>query len=1694
MGWGGARPGAGRKKPKAPATPPLKPKPTPEMREAERRSVAAMHEMIEASRAAASSAREKQAHLNPFAIRPDLFPPPAVPKAKGMRLAMDDATNWASNAWAASGAVLGAAQEGLMFLGYPYLSELAQRPEYRTFAETIATEATRKWIKLKGSKAEEEAEEKGATPEQAQDEQAEADDKNDKIKDLEGYLNQLQVRDHYAKIALHDGLFGRSHLYYDFGTDLGDDELKTPIGNGRDELTKAKVTTGSLKRLSVIEPVWTYPTTYNASNPLAPDWYNPQVWYVLGREIHASRIPRFVSREVPDILKPAYSFGGLSLTQLAKPYVDIWLTTRASVGQLIHAFSVMVLMTDLESILQPGVATSLLARVNLFNALRDNQGTFVLNKETEEFKNVSAPLSGLHELQAQAQEHMMSVARIPAVKFTGMQPQGLNASSEGEIRAFYDTIEAFQNAFFRPKLNTTLDFAMISLWGARDEEIVYDFEPLWALSEKEKGELRKADAETDQIRIDTGVVSSEEVRAKVAADPDSGFDNLDPNDVPDLLEEEAQGLQPEGGRPQPIAQGDPTGEVSEGGGANDAVVPFGGGADEAGFEESKHPRDDGGKFTSGSGGGKGVPHAPQFGLQHGKFTAPGGGSSSSSWFTGFGAKKTNVGEPIDVSKMKKVGAQMGSNPGGVFEGEGGEKFYVKRGKSKAHVRNEMVAAALYDLAGTPTLKYRPVEGGEHVATEMAKLDKDNAAKLSKAERAEAARDFAVHAWLANWDAVGTGGDNLGTVRGVPTALDLGGALEFRAQGAPKGKAFGTKVGELDTLRDGSNHDAAKMFGDMTPAQMRESARYVAAIGDQKIKDAVEKNGGDAALAEKLIKRRDDIAERMKTFGEDGDPESPDGTMVVPAGGKMPIKKLNGVAFKPWRPPADWAAVDGQAEIDEPEFFVTPGKRASTGVIVREADGRVWLIQPRNGYGGYEGTFPKGGLEKGLSLQANAIKETWEESGLKVKITGFAGDHEGDASTTRYYHAEREGGDPSQHDDESEGVVLVPESKAAGFLNRKRDQAVLAHDEANFEESKHPRDAEGKFATTAGGGGGPKEFAKELKKIVGKHGEGGSFESAEKKAVAALKNNVGEEDLEAALSPVEAHELKKAHGGSLAKAMQNLAEEHGIGGESLAEEPDDEEEGSLSAKQIEDLPLLGKAMQFVHGGGVPLTNAEATTLASEMGMEMQDVWDMVETTPPDLTPSLETKAPAATSSGGKKTAFGGLWKVGVGAPGSAEEFGHNVGHVLGKPTNAGSTYRTMLGFMMKNAAKHGMPEMAEKLKDKLGEAFFLAGNKAAQQGEGAAAAKAFKKAAELGYLGGSPAAPLLAPAEKAVAAAAKAPTPKAAAKAAEEVKPSSFPAPTAQELEKAKKSVQLQSAYVPGFNELQQMNGAMTVVPEVNKLVNEFNAKYEGKTLTDAGALAQKVNDFKTLGAKVAALKAYVQQNQTELQKKQAAKQKEAAAEQAKKAAAEKEKLKAQHAEVTKELGITEPAELEAFDAFVDHFGGTKNALDKFKSWTAEAQYAAAKNPGHGFEKLSGFEMGCIKAYTGPQSGWINTAIRDDAMTPAQFMFEKVLNAAIDKLPKQTKPTKRGLSLDAATQGKLKPGVIWTHRNFASSSSSGWGGNTKLHITTSGKGGAYVDPISSHKGEDETLFKSNLKLYIEKVENKGGVLQVYCKEM
>lgn len=218
---------------------------------------------------------------------------------------------------------------------------------------------------------------------------------------------------------------------------------------------------------------------------------------------------------------------------------------------------------------------------------------------------------------------------------------------------------------------------------------------------------------------------------------------------------------------------------------------------------------------------------------------------------------------IDPAQLTRVGGRLGSNPGGIWADAAGGRYYVKELESPAQARNEYLAAALYCLAGAPVLSYLPCAAPDQVATVFVDLEKSRLSQLTAAERAQAWRWFGVHCWLANWDAAGFQGDNQGVIGGVVTTLDVGGALEFRAQGNPKGSAFGPEVPEVTRLRsDPDNPFAAQLFGPMPPDALGAALTVVIDLPEAAIRKVVARHHGRDALAEKLLARKADLARQL----------------------------------------------------------------------------------------------------------------------------------------------------------------------------------------------------------------------------------------------------------------------------------------------------------------------------------------------------------------------------------------------------------------------------------------------------------------------------------------------------------------------------------------------------------------------------------------------------------------------------------------------------------------------------------------------------------------------------------------------------------------------------------------------------------------------------------------------------------------
>lgn len=394
------------------------------------------------------------------------------------------------------------------FLGYPALAVMSQSSDYRSVPETTANEMTRAWgsVKVKG-------------------------DGNEALKarvdEIEDRLKELGVRDLMRRHVDTEMTFGRSQLFVNIKDH--DDKTELPLVIGPESLEK-----GCLEGFSLIEPIWSTPSMYNAQDPTAPDFYKPTKWFVLGREVHADRLLTLIMRPVPDMMKPAYNFSGVSMLQLMQPYVERWQRTVDSVSVLIHTFSITGLKTSMENVLSGGDSKiELINRAALFSQLKDNQNMMLINRDTEELFQLNTPLTTLDNLVRQSQEQMAGPSHTPLVKLLGITPSGLNANSEGEIRVYNDYISSLQESHIRPQLEIILNLIQLDLFGEINEQIVFEFNPLEQMSDEQSANIQKLKAERDSMYITAGVIAPEETRDYLTKDESGDYSGINADDVPD---------------------------------------------------------------------------------------------------------------------------------------------------------------------------------------------------------------------------------------------------------------------------------------------------------------------------------------------------------------------------------------------------------------------------------------------------------------------------------------------------------------------------------------------------------------------------------------------------------------------------------------------------------------------------------------------------------------------------------------------------------------------------------------------------------------------------------------------------------------------------------------------------------------------------------------------------------------------------------------------------------------------------------------------------------------------------------------------------------------------------------------------------------------------------------------------------------
>ena len=393
------------------------------------------------------------------------------------------------------------------FIGYGALQQIAQNGMIRACVQTVADDITREWIEVKGGD----------------------DTPQEDVHRLEDLLeSKYHLKELFHSVAATVGYMGGAFIFIDTGAE-GED-LSLPL---RISSLSAEMSEGMALRFTLVDPVNVTPGDYNASNPLRPDYMQPKWWWVLGQKVHTSRMIPVFDNPPPLLLRPSYNFLGIPQAQILWDYVLHWNECRIYTANLLKKVSLLVFKTDVTGALSTaGGVQAIDTKMQMLGRYRDNDSVAVCDKTDEDIANVQTSIAGCTDIVRQSLEMIAAINRTPAVKLLGISPSGFNATGESDLKNYYDHIRTKQETL-RPAVEQCLKAIEIAETGKIDPSITFDFRLLGTDNDSAKAMNAQTRINTLGAALDRQVISPEEMRQAVKADPDMGLDFIS-DEMPDM--------------------------------------------------------------------------------------------------------------------------------------------------------------------------------------------------------------------------------------------------------------------------------------------------------------------------------------------------------------------------------------------------------------------------------------------------------------------------------------------------------------------------------------------------------------------------------------------------------------------------------------------------------------------------------------------------------------------------------------------------------------------------------------------------------------------------------------------------------------------------------------------------------------------------------------------------------------------------------------------------------------------------------------------------------------------------------------------------------------------------------------------------------------------------------------------------------
>lgn len=244
-------------------------------------------------------------------------------------------------------------------------------------------------------------------------------------------------------------------------------------------------------------------------NPLDPNYGMPIYYRFVNTniKIHHSRVIRFDGIHLPfDEFKRNNYMSDSVLDRLYEALTNFNTVASGSASMVYETNVDVMKIKGLMNYLQSPEGTSLIQkRFTMAGMLKSFNNMLLLDNE-EEYDKKQNTFAGIPDLLYAHALFMAGGSDIPATRLLGSSASGLNATGEGDMKNYYDTIKSKQSKDYKPKLDF-FDKIMAKNLGLKDDaDLSYKFNSLFQMTPKEQADTEFVNAQRDAIYLDRGIV------------------------------------------------------------------------------------------------------------------------------------------------------------------------------------------------------------------------------------------------------------------------------------------------------------------------------------------------------------------------------------------------------------------------------------------------------------------------------------------------------------------------------------------------------------------------------------------------------------------------------------------------------------------------------------------------------------------------------------------------------------------------------------------------------------------------------------------------------------------------------------------------------------------------------------------------------------------------------------------------------------------------------------------------------------------------------------------------------------------------------------------------------------------------------------------------------------------------------------